>query len=41
MRKMEWEMRPVTLLRKYVMALLRGWHMRRVEAAASLAALAE
>ncbi len=37
---LEWEMRPVTLARKYVMAPIRAWHMRRGEAAASLAALA-
>ena len=38
---LEWDMRPVTLVRKWVMAPVRAWHMRRGEAAASLAALAE
>ncbi len=37
---LEWDMRPVTLGRKYVMSPIRGWHMRRGEAAESLAALA-
>jgi uncharacterized protein YndB with AHSA1/START domain len=36
----EWDMRPVTLVRRWVMAPVRDRHMRRGEAAASLAALA-